>query len=475
MKKIKVLFIICLIFLSVHVGVNAAEYKDVLRVGLSYGNSAKAQANFSSSADINVYDVNTEEYITTIAANTKVTLNATDAVVQCGYYESSTNVVRLESNGTIFYNGKEYRGSFEVRNNGDLLRVINIVNMDDYLASLLGKEMSPSWPIEALKAQAVCARNFAVASSGKHASYGFDVCATQDCQVYGGVSSEAESTRRAVKETKGVTVTYEGKVVQLYYFSCDGGYTENSEDVWVSALGYLRGKKDIYENPEYATLYNWKKTFTKKQIEDILAKKGKSVGELLNVVIEEKSENNGVLKLTFIGTDGKTSITKSTVRSYFSLNSNTFTIERHINEQTEEPSNASWITVLTGSGIQQIEKPTYVLSADGLCEITYDEEEEEEENGISYDSYTFNGHGYGHLVGMSQWGAYSMAKEGFNYKDILNFYFTDIEIVENAVTEEEKTEAETMTYEPQTNEAVTEIETEENEISDNIQWSDTGL
>ena len=163
------------------------------------------------------------------------------------------------------------------------------------------------------------------------------------------------------------------------------------------------------------------------------------------------------------------------MRSYFSLNSNTFTIERHINEQTEEPSNAPWITVLTGSGIQQIEKPTYVLSADGLCEITYDEEEEEEENGISYDSYTFNGHGYGHLVGMSQWGAYSMAKEGFNYKDILNFYFTDIEIVENAVTEEEKTEAETMTYEPQTNEAVTEIETEENEISDNIQWSDTGL
>lgn len=478
MKKFKVLFIICLIFLSVHIGVNAAEYKDELRVGLSYGNSAKAAAGFSSAEAINIYDVNTEEYITTIEKNTPFTLNAAEAVVQCDLFWGYTNVVRLESAGTIFYNNKEYRGSFEVRNNGDLLRVINIVNMDDYLASLLGKEMSASWPLEALKAQAVCARNFAVANSGKHSSYGFDVCATQDCQVYGGVSSEAESTRRAVQETKGVTVTYKGEIVQLYYFSCDGGYTENSEDVWVNALGYLRGKKDIYENPEYATLYSWKKTFTKQQIEDILAQRGKSVGELLNVVVEEKSENNGVLKLTFIGTEGKSSITKSAVRSYFNLYSNTFTIDRHKEEPIEEETEAEMLMVLTGSGIQEIEKPTYVLSADGLCEISYQEEEYEEVE-ENFDSYTFNGHGYGHLVGMSQWGAFSMAMEGFSYKDILNFYFTDIEIIENVVIEEEKTEFETddetAIEEPQSDEPVTETETEDYELSDNIQWSDTGL
>lgn len=479
MKKFKVLFIICLIFLSVHISVNAAEYKDILRVGLSYGSSAKATASFSSAAVINIYDVNTEEYITSIPQNTPFTLNAAEAVVQCDLFWSYTNVVRLESAGTIFYNNKEYRGSFEVRNNGDLLRVINIVNMDDYLASLLGKEMSSSWPLEALKAQAVCARNFAVANSDKHASYGFDVCATQDCQVYGGVSSEAESTRRAVQATKGVTVTYEGEIVQLYYFSCDGGYTENSEDVWVNALGYLRGKKDIYENPEHATLYSWKKTFTKKQIEDILANRGKSVGELLNVVIEEKSENNGVLKLTFIGTEGKSSITKSAVRSYLSLYSNTFTIERHKDEPIEEEAEAETMTVLTGSGMQQVEKPTYVLSADGLCELSYEKEEEVEEVEGNYDSYTFNGHGYGHLVGMSQWGAYSMAMEGFNYKDILNFYFTDIEIIENVVIEEEKTEFETddeeTVREPWFVETETETETGDYELSDNIQWSDTGL
>lgn len=484
MRKIRLFFIVCLIILSAHISVNAAEYKDVLRVGLSYGGSAKATASFSSAADIDIYDVNTEEYIATIGSNTTFTLNATDAMVQCDYFESVTDVVRLESTDTIFYNGKEYRGAFEVRNNGDLLRVINIVKTDDYLASLLGKEMSTSWPIEALKAQAVCARNYAITIGGKHASYGFDICTEQHCQVYGGVSSEAESTRRAVRETRGVVVTYEDEIVPLYYFSCDGGYTENSEDVWTAALGYLRGKKDIYENPEYATRYNWSVTFTKKQIEDILYKKNKSVGELLDVVIEELSENNGVIKLTFIGTEGKTSITKSSVRSYFNLYSNTFTIERHKNETEEEETAYPTLTVLTGSGVSEIEKPSYVLSSNGLYEIFYNDENEEKPEEC-YDSYTFNGHGWGHLVGMSQWGAYSMAVEGYSYKDILNFYFTDIEIVENAVVEEEpKTEFETdgeeEIEEPTEEETETENESEEieeteNDGNDNIQWSDTGI
>ena len=484
MRKIRLLFIICLIIISTHISVNAAEYKDVLRVGLSYGGSAKATASFSSSAEIDIYDVNTEEYITTIDENTAFKLSAADSVVQCDYFEGVTNVVRLESAETIYYNGKGYRGAFEVRNNGNLLRVINIVKTDDYLASLLGKEMSTTWPIEALKAQAVCARNYAITIGGKHASYGFDICTEQHCQVYGGISSEAESTRRAVRETRGVVVTYEGEIVPLYYFSCDGGYTENSEDVWTAALGYLRGKKDIYENPKYATRYNWNVTFTKKQIEDILYKKNKNVGELLDVVIEEKSENNGVLKLTFIGTEGKTSITKSSVRSYFNLYSNTFTIERHKNETEEEETQNETVTVLTGSGISEIEKPSYVLSSNGLNEIVYDEDEEEApEEG--YDSYTFNGHGWGHLVGMSQWGAYSMAVEGYTYKDILNFYFTDIEIVENTVIEEDETteletDGEEEIEEPTDEETESEKESEEieeteNDDNDNIQWSDTGL
>ncbi len=477
----KIIFIITafimLFALSVQISATESVYKDTLRVGLSYGSSAKETASFSSDADIAVYDVNTNECFTFIKAGTLITVNAIDGIVASDQFECFTNVVRFESDSTIFYNNKEYRGAFEVRNNGDLFRVINIVDTDDYLASLLGREMSASWPIEALKAQAVCARNYAFTIGGKHTSYGFDICAEQHCQVYGGVSSEAERTRRAVEETRGVLVTYKDKVVPLYYFSCDGGYTEDSENVWVSAEGYLRGKKDIYENPEYAKLYNWEKTFTKEEIEEILYNKNIDVGELIDVIIEEMSDNKGVIKLTFVGDMGKKSITKSSVRSYLSLNSNAFTIEKHAFGEEEKEDETPTVSVLTAGGTVEISEPKYIMSADGLYEIP--RQQEAEETGEAYAAYTFHGHGWGHLVGMSQWGAYSMAMEGLNYRDILNFYFTDIVIVENKVEEDEYIEFETDDEEKIEEgwgyEKETEAESDNAFSADDTQWSDTGI
>ena len=108
------------------------------------------------------------------------------------------------------------------------------------------------------------------------------------------------------------------------------------------------------------------------------------------------------------------------------------------------------------------------------------EEDEAETAKEAYASYTFNGHGWGHLVGMSQWGAFSMAMEGFDYKDILTFYFTDIEIVENSLDEKNEelvTESDEDTNEDeQEDEEATEAESE-SVVSgeDNIQWSDTGI
>lgn len=484
----KIIFIITafimLFALSVHCFAVESEYKETLRVGLSYGPSAKATASFYSNEDIAVYDVNTNEGIAYIGAGNIIEVTAIGGIVTCNAFECYTDVVRFESEGTIFYNNKEYRGAFEVRNNGDLFRIINIVGMSDYLSSLLGREMSSTWPLEALKAQAVCARNYALTIGGKHASYGFDICAEQHCQVYGGVASEAKSTRRAVEETEGVIVTYKDKVVPLYYFSCDGGYTEDSENVWVSAEGYLRGKKDVYENPEFAKLYNWEKTFTKEQVEEILFNRGIDIGELKDIVIDEKSDNNGVIKLTFIGEKGEKSITKSSVRSYLSLNSNAFDIKKHTSEaEEEEETETEVVHVWTSEGIFPVSEPEYVLSADGLYELPYEKKVEVEEKDVVYEKYTFEGHGWGHLVGMSQWGAYSMAVLGFDYKDILSFYFTDIEFVENVVEEEEKAYEEERVYdEPEEleDEDVTDIESDDDfssveEDEENIQWSDTGI
>ncbi len=478
MKKISLILIICLVFMSFANNTLADEkfYTDTLRVGLSYGSSAQSTAWFYSDSPIDIVDAEHWSYIMTIPEKTKFSVNAVQGMLSSDYFTPTTSPLRLESTGLILYNNNEYRGKFEVRCFDDKVTVINIINTEEYLASVLGREMSASWPVEALKAQAVCARNFAIKNLGKHSSYGFDICATQDCQVYGGTASEGERTWQAVKETEGVLVTYQGKVVPLFYFSCDGGYTENSENVWVSAEGYLRGKKDIYENPKYATYYDWSVTYTKGEIENILETRRIEIGSLVDIRIDEMSENNGVIKLTFVGTEGEKTVTKTSTRTVLSLKSQAYTIEKHANVPTTEtvPETVTY-HALTSEGIKVVTNPQYALTGNGLEEMVYETIEVEVPT-EGYASYTFNGHGWGHLVGMSQWGAYSMAVEGYTYKDILNFYFTDIEIKENSFTvpeEEETTEYVETEEEPLEEETIDETYTDT--TYDDTQWSDTGL
>lgn len=457
-------------------------YKDTLKIGLSYASSAEGW--FYSESDIEITDAYYMSQITTVPANTRFRIYAKDGAIVSDYFYPVLNELVLDSATPIYFNNSAYRGSFRLKNYKNTLTVINVVNTEDYLASVLGREMSASWPIEALKAQAVCARNYAVTST-KHSTYGFDLCSTVDCQVYGGIASEAERTRRAVQETKGVVVTYEDKVVSLYYFSCDGGYTEDSENVWTNALGYLRGKQDIYENPEYISLYNWSKTYTKAEIETILTNKGVSIGELKDIRIDAVSDNNGVIQMTFIGSAGEHTVKKSGTRTFLSLNSQAYTIEKHLPEAASGRIETETVSmkVLTDKGIESVTNPMYVLTANGLEKIEYGTYEVKEE-ASAYASYTFNGHGWGHLVGMSQWGAYCMAKQGYTYKDILNFYFTDIVIEEHDfsydITDENTQTEDEELHEEETEDSYGEEdedyeEYEEDVQDDEIEWSDTGL
>lgn len=459
MKKLPVILAVLIAFMNMSFTANAQSvYKDTLRVGISYLSAQEGW--FFSESEINIVDADYLSYITTIPANTKFRIYTENGAVASDYFAPVTGAIRLDSTTPVSFNNSAYRGSFEVKNYNDTLTVINIVNTEEYLASVLGKEMSASWPIEALKAQAVCARNYAVTTAGKHSAYGFDICATIDCQVYGGIASEAESTRRAVEETRGVVVKYDGKVVPLYYFSCDGGYTEDSENVWPNALGYLRGKQDIYESPDYATYYNWTTTLTKTEIEDILYKKNINVGELLDIRIDEVSDNKGVTKLTFVGTLGEKSVTKTSTRTTLGLKSQAYTIEKKLPETTpvREETETRLQNVLTGEGVFLVTNPMYVLTQNGLETIQYKTLEIAEQP-TAYESYTFKGHGWGHLVGMSQWGAYSMAKMGYTYQDILNFYYTDIVIEYNSTKDSD----------------ISEGLPKKEEENDQTQWSDTGI
>lgn len=440
MKKFALIAVVLAFMFAPPLYASAANsYTDTLRVGLSYGSGASTYARFLSDSDISILDADSKAVIGSVPAGTEATITLFDGAFSSeGYLAPCTSAVSLESASLISYNGASYRGSFELQNHDEKITVINTVNTEEYLASVLGREMSASWPIEALKAQAVCARNYAVSNINKHSAYGFDLCATVDCQVYGGVASEGERTREAVEATKGVLATYLGRVVPLFYFSCDGGYTENSENVWPNAEGYLRGKQDIYEDESYIPegYAAWSVTMTKEEIEEALLRKNIDVGELLDITIDRVSENNGVVSVTFVGTEGSKTVTKTLTRTTLSLKSQAYTVEKNggteVKAELLKPIDImpSEFFVLSESGVSELGEVAYRMTDKGIEKIILNEEPKtgEEVSSAGYTSYTFNGHGWGHLVGMSQWGAYSMAKQGKTYEDILNFYYTDIVI-----------------------------------------------
>ena len=138
-------------------------------------------------------------------------------------------VTGKESSALLLLNGRKYHGSFLLRVGSNGIEVINEVPMEEYLYGVLPEEMSYAWPAEALKAQAVAARTFALYNRGKHD--GFDVCATTHCQVYGGADNEQPQILSAVDSTRGEVLCYLGKPIYAAFHMSSGGMTENSEDV----------------------------------------------------------------------------------------------------------------------------------------------------------------------------------------------------------------------------------------------------
>ena len=137
-----------------------------------------------------------------------------------------------------------YRGLFEVRPAEEgRLTVVNVVHLEDYLRGVVPNELSPqAFPqIEALKAQAVAARTYALSHLGDYSSKGYDVCATPSCQVYRGQSSEHPLTDRAVEETRGIVATWRGRAIHAYYTSTCGGHTEEGGAIFDDDAPYLRG------------------------------------------------------------------------------------------------------------------------------------------------------------------------------------------------------------------------------------------
>jgi stage II sporulation protein D len=316
--------------------------------------------------------------------------------------QQASKEIDLTSGQNLFtlYNtatANRYRGSLEFRVTPGGLTVINTLPLEEYLFGVVPNEMYAQWPIEALKAQAVVARSYVLAQMGSYNQQGFDVLATQASQVYRGADSENPLSTQAVCSTKGEILTYGGRPVDAVFHSSSGGFTENSEEVWKNFLPYLRSKPDPYDNNEKH--YNWSVSYTQEQLKQQLAGKkqwrqGDKYIEPVNfeeitdlVELERASSGSRVKRLALCGIGPDEQELKveiynaDAVRTIFSLKSAFFTLEKTFNAE------------------QKLEMAT------------------------------FRGNGWGHGVGMSQYGALGMARQGFNYRAILLYYYTGVDLI----------------------------------------------
>ena len=170
-----------------------------------------------------------------------VPYRTTDIAVKHGdnFYTLGTDslVLRPDSAGYVSVKGKWYRGKLAIRNVNGKLIVINDVDLEDYLRGVVPSEMPSSWELEALKAQAIAARSYALANLGKQSKYGYDLKDNTEDQAYGGASAETSKTNKAVEETSGLVLTYDMKIISAYYSASAGGYTNTN--AWGANVPYL--------------------------------------------------------------------------------------------------------------------------------------------------------------------------------------------------------------------------------------------
>ena len=381
-----------------------------------------------------------------------------------------------------WFKGRKYYGSFEYTRSGGVLTVANVVSMEDYVRGVVPYEMSPSWPLEALKTQAVCARTYAYANLHKHSRQGFDLCNTTECQVYFGTNAANALTDQAVAETVGQVITYNGELIDAVYYASNGGASENSENVWYNALPYLRAVRDDFEALTNTAYTEWSYELTLSDITNILRDRGNSISGSIVHAYATYTDAGNMSCLTFIDASGKKfEYEGERARSVFNVDGYRINIrsQRFIFEDKQNmriqsnaeitnvsaglnaaPGGAYYGTalvaasrVLTASGLQmggiRYSASAPILTADGIetSEIVttisgasgFSANTSPAESGkISAASlpipsscsgtFVIRGSGNGHNVGLSQYGAKAMAEQGYTYQQIIPYYYTGVRI-----------------------------------------------
>lgn len=281
--------------------------------------------------------------------------------------------VDISNKGIVTIGNNKYYGDIYIKQVDSKLQIVNFVDIEKYLLGVVPYEMPSSFPLEALKAQTVIARSYAQTNINRKKK-DFDLYDDTRSQVYSGIpKSRLSNVEKAIKETKGEVITYNGRVIDALFHSYSGGYTASAKEVYGNDIEYLKPVEDIYSKGVPMSVLTWTYLIPKSQLE-------KEIG--------------------FIPVDYDIEYTESNRVKYIILYNEDRSLEKKY----------------TGAEFRRKYSTSKIKSTAYNINI---------ENG----DIKVVGSGYGHGVGFSQWSSKTMAEdEKMSYKDIINFFYTGVKI-----------------------------------------------
>lgn len=406
------------------------QYDTTVRVGLFFGETALNSVTVDGTGGFFVQTGNSSASSVFVDVNTlKLSASSSALTVSTVFgakitsASAGTNIYVFPANpdSTVSVNNQNYRGSFKFYSDtsGKII-VINELDINEYLRGVLPSEIYPSWNMESLKAAAVASRTFALRNAVKssHSTAGFDICATTHCQMYSGTRKENSRTNEAIYATAYEVLKYNGTLAMTPYHSSGGLYTETASGAWggsPSQYPYLTTVFTPYEDYRNVSNGKWHYTVNTNELINYVSSTYKSriSGNIADIDIT-RLPSGFIEKMVVTDTSGKQiQLSNSgTARSFFSslVKSGNFGITKTY-VQSSSPA------------------PVSVISASGTYEMTGI-------NGYDYISasgqgtyyglkevYVVDGQGYGHGVGMSQFGSRCLGDAGFTYNEILAVYY----------------------------------------------------
>ena len=330
----------------------------------------------------------------------------------------ASSLLRVSSNDPrgIWLGQRRYRGELRLSGRGGQLRAVNALGIEAYLMSVVGSEMPHQWPLAALQAQAVAARTYALQQRSRGG--GWDLKATVSSQVYLGVESETPSTRKAVASTRSLVLVHGGKLINAVFHSSSGGVTEASGMVWRNQLPYL---VSVPDHDQHSPMHRWQERFDLEGLRQRLPE----TGGVDAVDVLSRSASGRVRQARLRGPQGSLLLSGADLRRRLGLKSTLVSFEMVQATAPPEPLPALQARPVRGRfRLAQLTatvarpRPS-LLGGHGR----------QRRHGVPGMQLLVTGQGHGHGVGMSQWGANGLARQGADFRTILSHYYRGADVM----------------------------------------------